>query len=119
MITAAHCVYKIKKENILILANSLTNKIGKKNRFGQTTHHVDKIRLHEDFVMGQPNSTKFDIGLLQVKEPFTGTVNFARLPPVLLNVEGKNAYNPTCYIRIRLNILFFRWQGVFDVWMGY
>ena len=117
MITAAHCVYKRKKEDILILANSLTNKIGKGKRFGQTTHHVDEIRLHEDFVKGQPNSTTFDIGLLQVKEPFTGTVNFARLPPVLLNVKGKNAYNPTCYNRI--NILFFRWQGVFNVWMGF
>ena len=90
MITAAHCVYKRKKENILILANSLTNIIGKGKRLGQTTHHVDEIKLHEDFVMGQPNSTKFDIGLLQVKEPFTGIVNFARLPPLHLNVKGKN-----------------------------
>ena len=67
MITAAHCVYKRKKKDILILANSLTNKIGKGKGFGQTTHHVDKIRLHEDFVYGQSDSTKFDIGLIQVK----------------------------------------------------
>ena len=106
MITAAHCVYKRKKEDILILANSLTNKIGKGKGFGQTTHHVDKIRLHEDFVYGKPDSSKFDIGLVQVKEPFPRAVNFARLPPLLLNVKGKNTYNPTCYNRI--NILVFQ-----------
>ena len=78
-----------------ILADKFASKKERK-RFGQTTHHVDKIRLHEDFVKGQEISftkfTKFDIGLLRVKEPFTSAVNFARLPPLLLNVEGKNAY---------------------------
>ena len=88
-----------------ILADKYATKKERK-RFGQTTHHVDKIRLHEDFVYGQPDSTKFDIGLLQVKEPFPRAVNFARLPPLLLNVKGKNAYNPTCYNRI--NILVFQ-----------
>ena len=50
VITAAHCVYQVNKEDILILANSLANKIGKNKRFGETTHHVDEIRLHEDYV---------------------------------------------------------------------
>ena len=84
------CDKYIPKEKIIILANSLANKIGKDKRFGQTTHHVDEIRLYEDYVRGQPDSSEFDIGLLRVQEPFIGTVNFARLPPVLLNVKGKN-----------------------------
>ena len=103
MITAAHCIYQRDKYNILIMTSILADKFASKKegkRFGQTTHHVDKIRLHEDFVKGQEISftkfTKFDIGLLRVEEPFTSAVNFARLPPLLLNVEGKNAYNPTC-----------------------
>ena len=87
MITAAHCVYKRRKEDIRIVANSLANEI---STFGETHHHVDEIRLYEDYVRGQPNSTEIDIGLLRVQEPFTGKVNFARLPPVLLNVKGKN-----------------------------
>ena len=70
-----------------ILADKFATKKERK-RFGQTTHHVDKIKLHEDFVFPL---TKFDIGLLRVEEPFTSAVNFARLPPLLLNVEGKNA----------------------------
>ena len=95
MITAAHCVYRRSKSDILIMTSILADKYATKKerkRFGQTTHHVDKIRLHEERYF-----TKFDIGLLRVKEPFTSAVNFARLPPPLLNVEGKNAYNPTCY----------------------
>ena len=99
MITAAHCVYDRNKENILILTSILAEDSyffkKERQRFGQTTHHVAKIGLHEDFVKGQEIS--FDIGLLRVKEPFTSAVNFARLPPLLLNVEGKNAYNPACY----------------------
>ena len=105
MITAAHCVYDRNKDNILILTSILAEDSflfkKERQRFGQTTHHVDKIGLHEDFVKGQERSftkyTKFDISLLRVKEPFTSAVNFARLPPLLLNVEGKNAYNPACY----------------------
>ena len=50
MISAAHCVYQENKEDIIILANSLANEIGKKKRFGETTHHVDEIKLHEDYV---------------------------------------------------------------------
>ena len=50
VISAAHCVYQENKEDILILANSLANEIGKNKRFGETTHHVDEIRLHEDYV---------------------------------------------------------------------
>ena len=79
-----------------ILADKYATKKERK-RFGQTTHHVDKIKLHEDFVKGQEISlakfTKFDIGLLRVEEPFTSAVNFASLPPLLLNVEGKNTYS--------------------------
>ena len=100
MITAAHCIYRKDKYNILIMTSILADKYATKKerkRFGQTTHHVDKIKLHEDFVKGLPKLTKFDIGLLRVEEPFTSAVNFARLPPPLLNVEGKNAYNPACY----------------------
>ena len=87
MITAAHCVYHTDKYDILIMTSILADKYATKERkrFGQTTHHVDKIKLYEDFVKGQD-----DIGLLRVKEPFTSAVNFARLPPLLLNVEGKN-----------------------------
>ena len=103
MITAAHCVYRRSESDILIMTSILADKYATKKerkRFDQTTHHVDKIRLHEDFVKGQEISftkfTKFDIGLLRVEEPFTSAVNFARLPPLLVNVEGKNAYNPTC-----------------------
>ena len=77
-----------------ILADKYATKKERK-RFGQTTHHVDKIRLHEERYF-----TKFDIGLLRVKEPFTSAVNFARLPPLLLNVEGKNAYNQICYMGV-------------------
>ena len=109
MITAAHCVYERNKENILILTSILADNYATKKerkRFGQTTHHVDKIRLHEDFVKGQERAftkfTKFDIGLLRVKEPFTGAVNFARLPPLHLNVEGKNAYNGPSIIYISI-----------------
>ena len=87
MITAAHCVYKRHKEDFRIVANSLASTI---STFGETKHHVDEIRLYEDYVRGQPDSSEFDIGLLRVQEPFIGTVNFARLPPVLLNVKGKN-----------------------------
>ena len=50
VISAAHCVNQANKEDILILANSLANEIGKNKRFGETTHHVDEIRLHEDYV---------------------------------------------------------------------
>ena len=87
MITAAHCVYHRDKYNILIRTSILADTYALKKerkRFGQTTHHVDKIKLYEDFVKGQD-----DIGLLRVKEPFTSAVNFARPPPLLLNVEGK------------------------------
>ena len=89
------CDKYIPKENVLILANSLANKIGRDKRFGETIHHVDEIGLYEDYEYY--GWTQFDISLLRVKEPFTSAVNFARLPPPLLNVEGKNAYNPTCY----------------------
>ena len=83
----SRCDKYIPKENVLILANSLANKIGKDKRFGQTTHHVDEIRVYEDYETYK--WTQFDISLLRVKEPFTGTVNFARLPPELLNVKGE------------------------------
>ena len=53
VISAAHCVYQGNKEDILILANSLANVIGKNKRFGETTHHVDEIRLHEDYARGK------------------------------------------------------------------
>ena len=92
------CDKYIPKENVLILANSLANKIGKDKRFGQTTHHVDEIRLYEDYETY--DWTQFDICLLRVKEPFTGTVNFAKLPPVLFNVIGENVNNPKYLKRI-------------------
>ena len=95
MITAAHCVYRRSESDILIMTSILADKYATKKerkRFDQTTHHVDKIRLP---VKGQERyftkSTEFDLGLLRVIEPFTSAVNFARLPPPLLNVEGKNA----------------------------
>ena len=92
------CDKYIPKENVLILANSLANKIGSDKRFGETTHHVDEIGLYEDYEYY--GWTQFDISLLRVKEPFTGTVNFARLPPALLNVKGEKLYNPICHKRI-------------------
>ena len=52
MITAAHCIYRKDKYNILIMTSILADKYATKKerkRFGQTTHHVDKIKLHEDF----------------------------------------------------------------------
>ena len=93
VISAAHCVYQSTKEDILILANSLANEIGKNKKFGETTHHVDEIRLHENYVRGK---TPFDICLLRVKEPFTGTVNFARLPQLLVIVKGNHVIDPIC-----------------------
>ena len=101
---------------MLILANSLANEIDKDKRFGQTTHHVDEIGLYEDYETY--SWTQFDISLLRVKEPFTGTVNFARLPPVLLNVKGVKVNNPIRHKRIYQGGFFFRWQGVFNVRMG-
>ena len=92
------CDKYIPKENVLILANSLANKIGRDKRFGETIHHVDEIGLYEDYEYY--GWTQFDISLLRVKEPFTGTVNFARLPPVLLNVKGEKLNNPICHKRI-------------------
>ena len=53
VISAAHCVYQATKEDILILANSNASEIGKNKRFGETTHHVDEIRLHENYVRGK------------------------------------------------------------------
>ena len=91
------CDKHIPKENVLILANSLANKIGRDKRFGETTHHVDEIGLYEDYE--DYGWTQMDISLLRVKEPFTGTVNFARLPPVLLNVKGEKVNNPICHKR--------------------
>jgi hypothetical protein len=91
VISAAHCVYQSNKEDILILANSLSNEIGKNKRFGETTHHVDEIRLHENYVRGK---TRFDICLLRVKELFTGTVNFAKLPQMLVIVKGNHLIHP-------------------------
>ena len=91
---------------MLILANSLANKIDKDKKFGQTTHHVDEIRLYEGYEdYGDWTQYWTDISLLRVKEPFTGTVNFARLPPVHLNVKGVKVNNPICHKRI--------YQGVF------
>ena len=92
------CDKYIPKENVLILANSLANKIGRDKRFGETTHHVKEIGLYEDYEYY--GWTQFDISLLRVKEPFTGTVNFARLPPVHLNVKGVKVNNPICHKRI-------------------
>ena len=92
---------------MLILANSLANEIDKDKRFGQTTHHVDEIRLHEDYKT-YSWMTQFDISLLRVKEPFTGTVNFARLPPVLLNVKGEKVNNPICHKRIYIEAIIFQ-----------
>ena len=87
VISAAHCVYQATKEDILILANSNASEIGKNKRFGETTHHLDEIRLHENYVRGK---TPFDICLLRVKEQFTGPVNFARLPQMLVIVKGNH-----------------------------
>ena len=61
--------------------------------------------------------TQFDICLLRVKESFTGLVNFARLPQMLLIVKG--IIQSVVHSRISQNKFFFRWQGMFIVRMGY
>ena len=76
--------------------------------FRSVCHHVDEIRLYEDYEdYGDWTQYWTDISLLRVKEPFTGTVNFARLPPVLLNVKGEKVNNAICHKRIYQD--FFRW----------
>lgn len=68
VLTAAHCIIGKHRKDIQVMANTRYSAAGN----GETVHMVTNVKIHEDFVSGQPvyELSKNDIALLRVSPVF-------------------------------------------------